>query len=325
MSPPPAAGPAPGAEPTGAEAPGGRPGPADDRRYDPARGALYAVAAELFFTSMAAGVKLASVELSNETIVFFRNLFGLLFLLPWLLRRGVNGLATRHLRWHVVRSLAGLSAMYCFFYALAHIPMAEAVLMKLTAPLFIPLVAFLWLGERFPRSVGIAVVVGFAGVALILRPGFGELSPVLLVALCAGALAAAAKTGVRQLTRTEPISRVVFYFALVSTVVSALPLTWGWTTPSVQGWGLLLLLALLATFGQVFMTAAYGLAPAAQIGPFTYTSVLFATAYGWLFWGDTLTLLSGVGAALVFAAGVATTRARSRATPDAPEADPAAP
>lgn len=325
MSPPPAAGPAPGAEPTGAEAPGGRPGPADDRRYDPARGALYAVAAELFFTSMAAGVKLASVELSNETIVFFRNLFGLLFLLPWLLRRGVNGLATRHLRWHVVRSLAGLSAMYCFFYALAHIPMAEAVLMKLTAPLFIPLVAFLWLGERFPQGVGLAVVVGFAGVALILRPGFGELSPVLLVALCAGALAAAGKTGVRQLTRTEPISRVVFYFALVSTVVSALPLTWGWTTPSVQGWGLLLLLALLATFGQVFMTAAYGLAPAAQIGPFTYTSVLFATAYGWLFWGDTLTLLSGVGAALVFAAGVATTRARSRATPDTPEADPAAP
>jgi len=325
MSPPPAAGPAPGAEPTGAEAAGGRPGPADDRRYDPARGALYAVAAELFFTSMATGVKLASVELSNETIVFFRNLFGLLFLLPWLLRRGLGGLATRHLRWHVVRSLAGLSAMYCFFYALAHIPMAEAVLMKLTAPLFIPLVAFLWLGERSPRGVGIAVVVGFAGVALILRPGFGELSPVLLVALCAGALAAAGKTGVRQLTRTEPISRVVFYFALVSTVVSALPLSWGWTTPSVQGWGLLLLLALLATFGQVFMTAAYGLAPAAQIGPFTYTSVLFATAYGWLFWGDTLTLLSGVGAALVFAAGVATTRARSRATPDAPEADPAAP
>ncbi len=307
-----------GPAPAGPRVPLGRPAGVDERRYDPTRAALYAVAAELFFTSMAASVKLASADLSNETIVFFRNLFGLLFLLPWLLRRGPGGLRTRHLRWHVVRSLAGLSAMYCFFYALAHIPMAEAVLMKMTAPLFIPLVAFLWLGERFPRGVGIAVVVGFAGVALVLRPGFGELSPVLLVALCAGALAAAGKTGVRQLTRTEPISRVVFYFALVSTVVSALPLTWGWTTPSPQGWGLLLLLAVLATFGQVFMTAAYGLAPAAQIGPFTYTSVLFATAYGWLLWGDTLTLLSGLGAALVFAAGVATTRARSRAAPEAP-------
>ncbi len=304
--------------PVGPGAVGRGPEGADDRRYDPVRGALYAVAAELFFTSMAASVKLASAELSNETIVFFRNLFGLLFLLPWLLRRGPGGLRTRYLRWHVVRSLAGLSAMYCFFYALAHIPMAEAVLMKLTAPLFIPLVAFLWLGERFPRGVGIAVVIGFAGVALILRPGFGELSPVLLVALCAGALAAAGKTGVRQLTRTEPITRVVFYFALVSTVVSALPLTWGWTTPGPQGWGLLVLLAVLATFGQVFMTAAYGLAPAAQIGPFTYTSVLFASVYGWLLWGDTLTLLSGLGAALVFVAGVATTRARSPAAAEAP-------
>ncbi len=316
MSHPPAAQTAPA--PVGPGAVGRGPEGADDRRYDPVRGALYAVAAELFFTSMAASVKLASAELSNETIVFFRNLFGLLFLLPWLLRRGPGGLRTRYLRWHVVRSLAGLSAMYCFFYALAHIPMAEAVLMKLTAPLFIPLVAFLWLGERFPRGVGIAVVIGFAGVALILRPGFGELSPVLLVALCAGALAAAGKTGVRQLTRTEPITRVVFYFALVSTVVSALPLTWGWTTPGPQGWGLLVLLAVLATFGQVFMTAAYGLAPAAQIGPFTYTSVLFASVYGWLLWGDTLTLLSGLGAALVFVAGVATTRARSPAAAEAP-------
>ncbi len=303
--------PAPGPEPSGPQDPT-RATPPGALRYDPARGALYAVVAELFFTSMAASVKLASADLSNETIVFFRNLFGLLFLLPWVLRPGTPGLATRHLRWHVVRALAGLGSMYCFFYALAHVPMAEAVLMKLTAPLFIPLVTFLWLGERVPRNVALAVLIGFTGVAFILRPGFGELSPVLLVALGAGALAAAGKTGVRQLTRTEPITRVVFYFALVSTLLSALPLAWGWTPPDPQGWALLVLLGLLATFGQTFMTAAYGLAPAAQIGPFTYSSVLFASAYGWLLWGNTPTLFSGIGAALVFAAGVAATRARSR-------------
>jgi drug/metabolite transporter (DMT)-like permease len=205
--------------------------------------------------------------------------------------------------------------MYCFFYALAHIPLAEAVLMKMTAPLFLPLIAFLWLRERIPQGVAWALVLGFAGVTLILRPGFRELSPVLLVALAGGALAAVAKAGVRRLTRTEPITRVVFYFALVATLVSAVPLTWSWVALAPRDWGLLALVAALATGGQFFMTAAYGLAPAGQIGPFTYTAVLFASGYGWLFWDESLTLATAAGALLVFAAGLITTRARHRAQP----------
>ena len=288
--------------------------PPDDP-FDPLRGALYAVVAEFFFVSMSAVIRVASAEVPNEVVVFFRNLFGLLLLLPWLLHRGIGGLATRHLRWHLTRSLAGLAAMYCFFYALAHIPLAEAVLMKLTAPLFLPLVAFLWLRERIPQGVAWAIVLGFVGVTLILRPGFRELSPVLLVALAGGALAAVAKTGVRRLTRTEPITRVVFYFALIATVVSAVPLAWSWVPLAPRDWGLLALVGLLATGGQFSMTAAYGLAPAGQIGPFTYTAVLFASGYGWLFWGEPLTAVTAAGALLVFSAGVITTRARHRAQP----------
>jgi drug/metabolite transporter (DMT)-like permease len=279
----------------------------------PVRAALYAVSAELLFATMGAAIKVASSELPNEVVVFFRNLFGLAFILPWLLRRGLAGLPTRHLRYHLVRALAGLGAMYCFFYALAHIPLAEAVLMKLTAPLFVPLVAFFWLRERLPAAVAGAVVLGFVGVALILRPGLRELSPVLLVALAGGVLAAVAKTGVRRLTRTEPIARVVFYFALIATAVSAVPLAWSWVTPSAAGWGLLLLVGLLATVAQLLMTAAYSHAPAAQVGPYTYTAVLFATAYGLLFWGETLGPATVAGAALVVAAGVVTGRSRPAA------------
>jgi drug/metabolite transporter (DMT)-like permease len=274
------------------------------------------VAAELFFASMGAAIKLASSEVSSELVVFFRNLFGLVFLLPWLVRRGLGGLATRQLGWHLTRGLAGLAAMYCFFYALAHIPLAEAVLMMLTSPLFLPLLAFAWLGERVTWTVGGAVALGFVGVMLILRPGFGELSAVVLVALAGGAFAALAKTGIRRLTRTEPIARVVFYFALIATVVSAVPLAWAWTPPSPAAWGLLAAVGLLATVGQVFMTAAYGLAPAAQVGPFTYTSVLFATAYGWLFWDEAITVLTAVGAVLVVATGLLASQARERAARD---------
>lgn len=282
------------------------------------RGALYAVGAELLFASMGATIKVVVAELPHEMVVFFRNLFGLLLILPWLLRRGLGGLATPHFGSHLVRGLAGLAAMYCLFYSLAHVPLAEAVLMQLTAPLFVPLVAFLWLRERLAPAVATAILLGFVGVGLILRPGFRELSPVLMIALAGGAFVALAKTGIRRLSQSEPVARIVFYFALIATVVSAVPLAWTWQPPSSQAWGLLVLVGLLATGGQVLLTASLGFAPTAQIGPYAYTSVLFAAGYGWLFWGESLTLATALGALLVVASGVLTGRADPRRGAPAP-------
>ena len=283
-------------------------------------GAALAIAAELLFASMGAAIKVVSAELPNESVVFFRNLMGLLVLLPLLVRGGLPGLHTRTLPLHLLRATAGLGAMYCFFYAIANIPLAEAVLLKMTAPLFLPLIAFLWLGERLPAGVGVAVAVGFLGVALILRPGFSEVSAVAWVALLGGGLAALAKATVRRLSATEPGPRIVFYFAVIATLVSALPLLTRWVTPPPETWAWLAAIGVLATGGQLLMTRAYGLAPASRIGPFTYASVLFATAYGWLFWDELLDLLTAAGAALVIAAGVlATRRARVRRAAAEPE------
>ncbi len=271
--------------------------------------ALLAMGAELMFASMGATIKVLSGQLPNESIVFFRNLIGLALVLPWVLRRGAGNVRTAHVRLHLLRGLAGLGAMYCFFYALANIPLAEAMLLKLTAPLFIPVIAFLWLAELVPVKVRWSVLTGFAGVALILRPGFEEISSVALIALLGAALAALAKVTVRRLTLTEPTTRIVFFFALIGTLVSAVPLAWSWVAPSPSAWGLVVAVAALATAGQLLMTRAYSLAPACQVGPFTYSSVLFATAYGWLFWDELMDLLTLCGALLVVAAGVMTARA----------------
>src|SRR5712691_4577375 len=100
-------------------------------------GALFIVASAALFAAMGAGIKLASRELPNAMVVFFRNAVGLVVLLPWLLRDGVRG-------------LAGLAAMYCFFYAIANLRLADAVLLNQSVPLFLPLVGSLWLGESFP-------------------------------------------------------------------------------------------------------------------------------------------------------------------------------
>ena len=290
-------------------------------------GASFIVLGELMFASMGVGVRIASQELPNEMIVFFRNLFGLCLLSPWLLRNGLPGLYTHTLHLHLLRALAGVTAMYCFFYAIAHMPLADAMLLKITAPVFMPLVALVWLGEPAGRHVWIAIAIGFAGVLLILRPGLDGISPVALIALTGGIFAAIAKVTVRRLSRSEPTSLIVFYFALVGTLVSSIPLTWAWQTPSTQAWLWLFALAIFATLGQLCLTKGLSLAPAGRMGAFGYFSVIFGAAYGWIFWGESLLWTTAVGSALIVTGGVFASRrsSRDKQPPDLTEAPVSAP
>jgi len=258
----------------------------------------------------------AAASLPNTVIVFARNAFGLLALTPWLVRMGPRGLRTAAGREHAVRGLAGLAAMYCFFYAIAHLRLAEAVLLNYSLPLFTPVIASLWLQEKVPTTLWRALAVGFVGLVIILRPGIGLFRPAALVGLAAAVLCAVAQVGVRRLTRTEPIIRIVFYFALISTVVSGLPLIAARTTPAPALWPVLIALGILATLGQIFLTRAYAHAPAAQVGPFIYTTVVFAGLLDWLVFGRRALPDAAfvVGAVLVCAAGILALRSTRSAT-----------
>jgi len=275
------------------------------------QGAILIVASEFMFASMGAAVKTASLTLPNEMLVFMRNLVGLGILLPLLLRGGLSSLATQVPHLHLLRALAGVSAMYCFFYALANLPLADGMLLKMTAPIFMPLVAWLWLREEITPLALIAVPVGFLGVALVLRPE-GTLTYVALVGVAGGALAALAKSTVRRLTLTEPATRIVFYFAVLAAMVSAIPMGWAWRMPQGPEWGLLLFVGAAGTAGQFLLTRGYAAAPAARVGPFTYFSVIFAALYGYLFWGEGLTPGFVSGAVLIALAGVLALRGRPR-------------
>ncbi|PYQ20972.1 MAG: EamA family transporter [Acidobacteria bacterium] len=252
--------------------------------HDLRRGALFMLASAALFAAMGAGVKLAARELPNAMVVFFRNGVGLAVLLPLLLRKGLRGLHTRDVPGHIVRGLSGLASMYCFFYAIAHLRLADAVLLNQSVPLFIPLVGSLWLGERFPARLWGVIGLGFAGILLILKPGTGLFTPVSLVGVASAVLAAVAQVGIRRLTRTEPVTRIVFYFGLIGSVVSAVPAALAWRDPSPALWGVLLTMGALATAGQLALTRAYGHAPAAQVGPFIYVGPVFAGLLDWWIW-----------------------------------------
>ncbi len=273
-------------------------------------GAAILVFGELMFASAGVCVRLASENLSNEMIVFFRNVFAVFVLLPLLLHGERLSLKTSVPGLHLFRGVMGLGAMYCFFYAMANMPLAEAMILKLTAPLFMPVIAWLWLSERISSIIVLAIAIGFAGIFLILSPASSESQPVAIVALCGGVMAAFAKTTIKRLSHTEPTARVVLYFALIGMVISLIPLAWAWVTPDSRGWALLIAIALLSTVGQLCLTRGLSYAEVGRMGIFTYTSVIFAALYGWFLWDEPVTALAFAGMCLVALSAVLAGRVR---------------
>ena len=284
-----------------------------------ARGAALMLAATFLFAATSAIIKHAAVSLPNEMIVFLRNLIGLVALAPLFFHHGHDLYTTKRLSAHLFRALAGLTAMYCYFYAIGHLPLAEAVLLNYTAPLFIPLAAMLWVGEAFSRKLWWPIGIGFVGIGFILKPGLSLLAPIALIGLASGLFSALAMAGIRKLTDTEPAARVVFYFSLVSTLISAIPMLWAWQTPEKTLWFPLLMIGVLSTAAQILMTRGYACAPAAQVGPFLYAIVVFAALFGWGFWQEVPDGLSFIGALLVVLAGILTIRLGGKTATLAPE------
>jgi len=276
------------------------------------------VASAVLFASMAAAVRVAARELPNAPIVFFRHFIMLVFLLPWLFREGPQALATRDLPGHLVRGLAGVAAVACYFYALARLRLADAVLLNQSMPLFLPLVERVWLGERIPRRLWGVLLLGFLGLLLILRPGTGVFEKAALIGLASAALASIAQVGIRRLTRTEPVTRIVFYFGLVASVAALPPALLTWRDPSPDTWAVLMLMGVFATIGQLTLTRAYVHAPAARVGPFIYAGPVFAGFIDWVVWGRLPDALFVLGGAVVAASATLALRLREAPPPAFP-------
>lgn len=271
------------------------------------RGAACVLAGELLLALMGALIKYLSPDLGNAMLVFGRNALGLLIILPvMLLREGPDCLRTRHLRFHAVRGVVGVSAMYCYFFSLSGLALTDAVLLKLTSPFFIPVIAMLWLGERTSLYTLMTIALGFCGVVVLLQPGQATHEDVLFVmAGVSGALlGGTAKVTIRRMGVSEPSARIVVYFGLVATTVSAPAALLNWQWPTAPQWLALLAVAACATLAQLLITTAYRIAPAGRIGQFTYSSVVFAALLGWLIWSDPFTLNQALGCLFIVGAGL---------------------
>jgi drug/metabolite transporter (DMT)-like permease len=274
------------------------------RSVKPLQGATLLALSALLFALMGAAIREVSASVNTESVVFFRSLVGVLFFLPLLLLRGVRPLKTTRLKSHLWRTGYGLAAMYCFFYAIAHLPLADAMLFTYSAPLFTPLIAWCWLKEPLTRRILLTTSVGLLGVLLVAKPSAALLDSQTLIGMAASILAAFAFVSIREMSDTEPAFRIVFYFSLFSALIAAIPLAWAWQPLGITELKLLLFIGLLATASQIIMSKAYGLAPPGLIGPFSYLAIVFAGVLAWLRWGETPDVTSLIGAALIFSASL---------------------
>lgn len=274
------------------------------RSVKPVQGALLLALSALLFSLMGVGIREVSSGVNNESVVFFRNLVGVLFFLPLLLFKGAAPLKTGRIKSHLWRTGYGLAAMYCFFYAIAHLPLADAMLFTYSAPVFTPVLAWWLLKEPLTKRMLVTTAIGLVGVLLVAKPSQALLDSQALVGLAASILAAFAFVSIREMSDSEPAFRIVFYFSLFSALISAVPLTWAWQPLDSHQLGLLLVIGLLATLSQIVMSKAYGLAPPGLIGPFAYLAIVFAGVIAWLRWGETPDLSSLLGATLIVASSL---------------------
>ena len=189
-------------------------------------GSLFVILGEVFFTTMGMIIKTLGENIPSYQLVFYRNVFAVIVLAPFLFRQRLTHVKTKRIGMHLIRSITGVMAMYCFFYALANIELANAMLLKLTGPIFIPIIAILWIHEKVSAKTYLGIALGFLGVIIFLNPT-AEIQIASIVGLIGGALAAAAKVSIRKMSDTEPTARIVFYFALFGAMISSIPMFTG--------------------------------------------------------------------------------------------------
>lgn len=291
----------------------------DDR---PLLGIGLKVASVMFLMAMSSLVKAASETVPVGEIIFFRSLFAIPVILGWLAWRGdlIEGLSTKDPWGHLWRGLIGVAAMGCIFTGLSLLPLPEVTALSYAAPVLVTVFAALFLGERIRAWRISAVLIGFAGVLVMLSPRLGlfgaaeasgtsgdGLAPETigaLVMLLAAVLMALAMVMVRQLVRHEATGAIACYFSLTCTIAGLATLPFGWVVPTIEVAAMLILAGLLGGAGQILLTESFRHADAAVIAPFEYSSMVFALAIGWFVFAEAPPTATYPGAALVIAAGL---------------------
>ncbi|MCB2102783.1 MAG: DMT family transporter [Rhodobacterales bacterium] len=264
------------------------------------RGAFWMILSAILFVTMMSLIKHLGTDFHSIQIVLFRAMVGTAILVPLLLRQGGRPFRTPRWRLHLLRAVMAAGAIHMGFYALTHIPLADATAISFTRGLFMTPLAILFLGEKVGPHRWIALVVGLGGALLILRPGAHGaegVHPAALAALAGAVLVACLSITVRKLKTTESNASIMVWPMLMVLVVTIIPAAGLWVSPTPAQWFLLILSGVVGTMAQWCIVQAFRHGEASALAPVDYVRLLLATAVGAFIFGefpDGVTIVGGL-------------------------------
>ena len=266
------------------------------------RGILLTIASGAFFATMHGSVRLLSQDLDAMEIAFFRAFFGFIFFAPILVRTRLSVLRTSRLPLHMLRGLFNGASLLLWFTALSMVPLGDATALSLLGPLFVAMGAMFILGEKVHGPRWLALVIGFAGALVIVRPGFQQIDLGMMLVLVSMLFVTCSKLIAKSLSRTDQPSTIVAYLSLTMMVPSGVALFFVWQTPTLMQLLLMVAIGFMGSCGHMLLTTAYKIADISAVEPVVFARLVWAAIVGWFMFAEFPGLWIWIGGALIVAA-----------------------
>ena len=272
-----------------------------DSRPSNVRGIVCMLAATVLFTIMGASARYVSDRIHPFEVVFFRNAFGFVLLLPLVLSYGLRHFRTQRFGLHAARAAGHVAEMTIYFVGLTMIQYAQVQALTFTTPLFTALLAVLILRERIHARRIVALAIGFLGAMIVIRPGFVPVDTGSLLILLSALGWAGVILIVKQLTRTDSSITITAWMVVLMTPVSLIPALFVWQWPTPAEWTWLAVAGIAGTLGQLLVTQAFRVADTMAVMPFDFTKLIWASLLGFLVFDEVPSIFTWIGGTVIFA------------------------
>lgn len=268
------------------------------------------------FSLMNVFIRMGSETVHTTVLVFLRNLITLIMFIPWVIKNNCQLVRTKRLSAHFWRATIGIIGMQSWFYCIATLPLTQATALSFTAPIFSTVFAVLFLKEKAHTWHWIAMVLGFSGVLIILRPTGDTFSPLSLIVLFTTSMWAGAGMFIKSLTDTESPLRIVFFMVLFMSIWSLLPALYYWQWPSPDVWGYLVMIAAFAFVAQWTLAKAYSLTDIVKLTPYDFSRLIFTSILAYFTFDESSDLYTWIGATIIVVSALMNARRDAKSPSD---------
>jgi drug/metabolite transporter (DMT)-like permease len=277
------------------------------------RGIAWMCGATVCYAALYATLRQLTAGYSPLELIFLRSAFCTLFMLPWLARAGLAVLRTPRFKLHACRMTATYVAGVLWVYGLAHLPMADVTALNFTSPLFVVVIAMVFLGDRGGLHRWVVLGLGFAGILIILRPGVTVVSIAALLTLASACMFAVSHSITKAMASTEPPNLNVFFLYGLQSIIALVPALFAWKTPGPVDLAWIVAVSLCTLGAQQCIVRSLTLAPASLVMPFNFLQLPLVALAGLALYDEVSSVWTWVGAAVIFAAAYDLARRESRA------------